>query len=59
MHHEQRFSKARKAGKAKAKQEAEERGNNQTAPNVSEELIAAHIQKLQLGNKCMHGVDPV
>ena len=54
--------KARKAAKAKAKQEAEERANNNgqtTANEPEEQVIAAQIQRMQSGNKCIHGFDPL
>ncbi len=48
--------KARKAAKAKAKQAAEERGNNQAASNELEQSLAAQTQRMQIG-ECMHGID--
>ncbi len=50
--------KARKAAKAKAKQEAEERENNQTI-DERQQPGAAQVQRMQSGNittKCQHGI---
>ena len=58
--------KARRAAKAKAREEAGESNNNQVMTDGPGQSLSAHLRQLQLqadegegGKKCTHGIDPL